>query len=89
MIGDALPIERPPTSLSMISTGSSSIYTCSGTDKQGRRWEDDTFHIIPTLSSTSATNPELFVYLMNLYGLTANMPVLHGIFPCIITISPS
>ena len=75
MIGDALPIEHPPTSLSIISTGSSSNYTCLGVDKQGRRWEDDTFCTIPSSSSTFATNPVLFVYLMNLYGPTANMPI--------------
>ena len=48
LIGSALPIEHTPTSFSMISTESSSIYTCSGIDKQGRRWEDDTFCTIPT-----------------------------------------
>ena len=37
LIGDALPVERPPTSLSMISTGSLSIYTCLGMNKQGKR----------------------------------------------------
>ena len=62
----ASPIERSPASLSTISTGSSSIWTCLGGDKQGKRWVDHNFCMVPVLSCTSATIPELFVYLMDL-----------------------